>query len=253
MRGRAPFTAIGFLGLGVLLGFVLGGIEPRLELEDREAQIATLEEELEQADTGGWRSPVPGLDRILRAPAERGPVSPSALPEAAPEPPRGGPEPDERAVEPPLDGGVGEPGRPRWRERWGESAPADRLVTFQRAASLQRVRRMQSRAALIEQAGLDEAEQAEVDAALTEMNEALYGHGEELLMLALGDAPPEARDLLGITHDVTGIMHRAQLRLESVLGPERAAEVDPSALEVWNHVDLAQLEPAARAAMQAPR
>jgi hypothetical protein len=52
---------------------------------------------------------------------------------------------------------------------------------------------------------------------------------------------------------VTGILHRAQLELEEVLGPERAAAVDPSALEVWNHVDLGQLEPAARAALERAR
>ena len=116
---------------------------------------------------------------------------------------------------------------------------------------MQRVRRLQSRAALIQQAGLDDAAQEELDAALTEMNEALYGHGEELVQLAMNDEPPAPRDLLGITHDLTGIMHRAQLRIEGIVG-DRADDVDPSALEIWNHVDLTQLEPAAAAAMGRP-
>jgi hypothetical protein len=109
---------------------------------------------------------------------------------------------------------------------------------------------MQSREALRQQGDLSDEEIDEVDAALQEMNEEIYGHGEELVVLAMGDEPPAARDLLGITHDVTGILHRAQLRLETILGPERAANVDPSALEIWNHVDLAQLEPAARSAIE---
>ena len=248
VRGRLPFVAIGFLCLGILVGFVLGGIGPRLEVAEREVQIAELERELEAADTGGWRSPVPGLDRILRAPErprERGAPEPVDGRRAQAEP--GTPLPD--AV--PIDGGVGGEERPRWRDRWQEEAPEDRLTAFRRAASIQRVRQMQSRAALFQQADLDEGERAEVDAALLEMNEELYGHGEELLMLAMSDAPPEARDLLGITHDVTGILHRAQLRVETVLGPERTGDIDPSALEIWNHVDLSQLEPAARSAMQA--
>lgn len=233
------------------MGFVLGGIAPRLEVEERDERIAELERELEEADTGGWRSPVPGFDRILRSPETPGssetregpPPEGQPLPEGEPYDPNGA----EAAAA--LDGGVAAP-RGQWRDRWQEEGPQDRLVAFRRAASLQRVRRMQSRAALFQQADLNEAEQQEVDRALAEMNEELYGHGEELIMLAMGDRAPEARDLLGITHDVTGILHRAQVRLEGVLGAERTAEVDPSALEIWNHVDLAQLEPAARSAMR---
>ena len=240
---------IASLALGIVLGFVLGGIAPRVALEDREARIATLEGELESADTGGWRSPVPGLDRILRAPRREAvplPTSHEARPEGA-----------SASAESPDEIGDGGVSGPRWRERWRERAdeasPEDRLSTFHRAVSIQRVRRMQSREALRQQGDLSDEEIEEVDAALQEMNEEIYGHGEELVVLAMSDEPPAARDLLGITHDVTGILHRAQLRLESILGPERAAEVDPSALEIWNHVDLAQLEPAARSAIERSR
>lgn len=241
----------------MVLGFVLGGVGPRAELAERDAEVAELERRLEEADTGGWRSPVPGLDRILRAPrdarAEGTPGTPlppagegAALEREAAPAAEPGPD-DGRAG---LDGGVP---RARWRERWRDARPTDRLEAFERAVSVQRVRRAQSRAALVQQAGLSDDELAEVDAVLAEMNGALAGHGEELLLLAMGDEPPPAHDLLGITHDVTGILHRAQLRLEGVLGPERAAAVDPSALEIWNHVDLGQLEPAARAALERGR
>jgi hypothetical protein len=241
---------IASLAAGIVLGFVLGGIAPRVALEDREARIATLEEELEAADTGGWRSPVPGLDRILRAPRREG-----ALPGAEGSSREEGREPGEGAIDEGIeevgDGGVPPPRwRDRWRERTEDASPEDRLSTFRRAVSIQRARRMQSREALRQQGDLSDEEIDEVDAALQEMNEEIYGHGEELVVLAMGDEPPAARDLLGITHDVTGILHRAQLRLETILGPERAANVDPSALEIWNHVDLAQLEPAARSAIE---
>ena len=43
--------------------------------------------------------------------------------------------------------------------------------------------------------------------------------------------------------------HACLLRLEEIVGPERAASVDPSTLEIWNHVDLARLAPTARAAV----
>ncbi len=249
---RLPLIAIACVAIGVVLGFVLGGVGPRLEVAERDARIGALEEQLAEADTGGWRSPVPGLDRILRAPAEpeRGvPVAragegePAPLPEDDGDPGRGEP-----AVAH-ADGGV--PERRRWRDDWREDSPSDRLAAFRRAASVQRVRRLQSRAALAEQADLSPEEMVEVDEALAEMNTALYGHGEELIQLAMSDEPPSASELLGITHDVTGILHRAQTRLEGIVGAGRLGAVDPSALEIWNHVDLAQLEPAAQRAMRA--
>ena len=138
MRARVPFAAIGFVCVGVVLGFVLGGIAPRLEVEDRDERIAQLERELEEADTGGWRSPVPGFDRILRAP------EPPSEPRDAP-PPEGQPLPEGEPYDPndpeavaALDGGVEAAPRGQWRERWQAEGPQDRLVAFRRAASLQR-------------------------------------------------------------------------------------------------------------------
>lgn len=221
----------------------MGGVGPRLELTEREAEVASLTEQLESAErSSGWRSPVPGFDRILRAPEDERP-----LPLAEDSTPEPGQE-VEPAV-PTADGGVPPSDRPGWRTRWGERSGDDRVDAFRRAASVQQVRRVQSRAALQQQADLDDEEMARVDAALATMNQQLLGYGEEILMLAVGDEPPAARDLLGITHDVTGILQRAQLDIEGVLGPERASGVDPSAMEIWNHVDLGQLEPAARAAL----
>ena len=244
---RRPLIAIAVLAVGIVVGFLVGGIGPRLDVERRDAQIADLERRLETADTGGWRSPVPGLDRILRAPraVER------PLPAVEPGDPEDLQPPEEVAEGAPVDDGGAPDVRPRWRERWQESSsPQERLAAFRLAASLQRVRRLQSRAALRQQANLTNEEMVEVDEALGAMNAELFGNGEELIMLAMSDEPPEARDLLGITHDVTGILHRAQLRLEGIVGPERVGQIDPAAMEIWNHVDLAQLEPAAEAAMR---
>lgn len=246
VRGRLPLGAAAALAIGIVIGFVLGGVAPRSEIADREEEIARLERALEEDRGGrGWRSPVPGLDRILREPE---PVQGRALPAA--ERARATPGEQESVHAEHGDGGVPRGG---WRERWRHREPDQRMEAFERAVSIQRVRRVQSRAALAEQAGLSDEELAELDVALAEMNAELHGHGEELLLLAMGDEPPAARDLLGITHDVTGILHRAQLRLEGLVGPERMEGVEPSALEIWNFVDLADLEPAARAAVERAR
>ena len=224
-------TALAGLALGIVIGFLLGGTGPRRELAAAQAEIRELESALDEAGPRrGLRSPVPGLDRIL----SQGTEHPSAA--VAPSP--------EREA---RDAGVSD-GAPVADEGWRD----DPYLAFERAASVQRVRSVQSRAALGEQAELSESELAEVDDAIAEMNEQLVGYGEELMFLALDGREPPPGDLLGITHDVTGILHRAQQRLETVLG-ERATQIDAEARRIWNYVDLDRLEPAARAAMERGR
>lgn len=248
MFSRLGLAALVGAALGLVGGFVIGGVGPRRELAEAEREIDRLEDELESGG-GAWRSPVPGLDRILRSPddEERADEPRPETPET--EPRQEGPEAETVAV-PGVDGGVP---RESWRDRWRSRAREDReerYDAFTRAAAVQRVRRIQSRAALVEQAELSEEEEAELDTVLGELNDSLAGYGEEILMLAARDEPPPPRDLLGITHDVTGILAQSQRRLEALLGPERMGETDPSALEIWNHVDLDRLEPAARAALE---
>lgn len=251
MLSRFGLAALVGAAIGLVAGFVIGGTGPRRELADAEREIDRLEEELKSGG-GGWRSPVPGLDRILRSPDDE----------------RGGSIEEDREPTPVADGdGSGEPveavdgldgGVPResWRDRWRSRAREtreERYDAFTRAASVQRVRRIQSRAALVEQAELTDEEEARLDGVLGELNDSLAGYGEEILLLAARDEPPPPRDLLGITHDVTGILADAQRNLEELLGPERMGQTDPSALEIWNHVDLDRLEPAARAALERRR
>ena len=244
MLSRLPLPVFAGLALGVVLGYVLGGIGPRRELAAVTNEVRRLEMEMDRGGTG-WRSPVPGLDRILRTPgapggSERlGEPQPTGATDGEGEPAPGG-----------LDGGVAREG---WRDRWRSGSRRtreERYDAFSNAAAVQRVRRIQSRAALMEQADLSEEEEVELDTLLGDLNDSLAGYGEEILSLAARDEPPPPRDLLGITHDVTGVLGDAQRRLEELLGPERRAAIDESALEIWNHVDLDRLEPAARSALE---
>ena len=240
------------LVVGVIAGWVLGGIAPRREVAAEQERVAELQERLADSNGTGWRSPVPGLDQILRAPPEEefavvegsgAETSANSAAYAAPDGSLGG-----------ADAGAPDARAGAWREQWRDRAatrnPVQELEDFRRLASIQNVRRVQSRAALAQQADLDEAELESLDAVFDELNEALIGHGEELIVVALSDEPPAPRDLLGITHDVTGILHRAQVQLENIVGPERLGDVEPSALEIWNYVDLRRLEPAALAAIE---
>jgi hypothetical protein len=121
------------------------------------------------------------------------------------------------------------------------------LSQFDGMADAQRVRTAMNRAALDEQAGLDEAQRAEVDRVLADLNGRLAPYGDELMHLWMAGSDVGARDALGITHDITGILHDAQLRLEGVVG-ERGAEVEEEALQIWNYVDLGAFRPAVEAA-----
>lgn len=250
MFSRLGLAALVGAALGLVGGFVAGGVGPRRELADAEREIDRLEDELASGG-GGWRSPVPGLDRILRNP-DGDEEAAGETPESAPEAQRETDEVEETVAVPGVDGGVPAE-RESWRERWRSRAREsreERYDAFTRAAAVQRVRRIQSRAALVEQAELTDEDELELDSVLGELNDSLAGYGEEILMLAARDEPPPPRDLLGITHDVTGILAQSQRRLETLLGPERMGQTDPSALEIWNHVDLDRLEPAARAALE---
>lgn len=238
---RAPLTALAALALGLLIGFVLGGISPRRELVASQEEVEMLEEALEEAPSRNLRSPLPGFERILRPP----PRDPRREREDTQDEDEDTPSRAQRSS--PGDAGVIAAGGSDEEDEDEVESP---YAAFQRAASVQRVRMLQSRAALVEQGDLDETEVVALDAALQTMNDALVGYGEELILFAEGGERPPPRELLGITHDVTGILQTAQLELEGILGTERAGEVDESALEIWNHVDLELLEPAARSAME---
>lgn len=223
-------TALAGVGIGVVIGFLLGGFGPRRQLAIAEAEVVALEEELENTDAPSrLRSPVPGLNEILRERRREEPRTSDA------------------GIA--LDGGTAADDG-----EWDEGADDDEqwdddpLEAYRHAASLQRVRTVQSRAALQEQGDLSDAEMNTIDAAIARMNDELLGYGEELMFLALQGTEPEPSDLLGITHDVTGVLHEAQLELLAVV-EERSHEIDEEALEIWNYIDLDRLEPAARAAI----
>lgn len=208
--------------LGLVLGFLLGGIGPRRELGASREKVATLETDLAKAKKsgggGGGRGrflPFPGFDdvptgsvRTMPAKTPRAPGDES--PEASPDP---------------------------------SGTPARIDEAFQLAVDAQRLRARQSRAALEEKARLDRAEMARVDDIMAKMNVSLAKHADELLAILASDKEPEAMDFLALSHDVTGILLESQTALQETLGADYAG-VDPSAREVWNYVDLEIFRPA---------
>jgi hypothetical protein len=106
------------------------------------------------------------------------------------------------------------------------------------------LRAAQTRAALADQADLDDAALQEVDAIAARTSAALAAHAEELLALGVLDGEePEPADLLGLTHDVTGVLVEGQEALDAVLGDARGG-VDRESRTVFNLLDLGPLRDA---------
>lgn len=221
---------IGWAVGGVVLGFLLGGIGPRLSLQDTQDALEDAEERVEEAQRGGPASrrspmPLPGMGELLDPP-ERAPAPDGAEPN----------EPSAVVVD---DTG----GAPLT----GPDAPEDVLDRYELAVDAQALRRRQSREALVQQADLSDDEIAQMDDIVGVMNDELAMLGDDVVDLLLMGDEPTPEEMLGLSHDLTGILYEGQLELNDLLGP--GAQVDPSAQEIWNHIDLEGLRPAVEAAM----
>lgn len=217
MRGLAWLLA------GVVLGFVLGGIQPRRELAAIQDELDASRDRLVKAERKASRRLIPAGLPGLSSPGE--PDEPDTERDEA-----DGPPPPSRD-----DGGEVEVEGPRAEATPGASTQ-DPWMAFDAAVDAQRVRAQQSRAALQEQADLSDEQMAEVDAVMADMNRELAAYADE--MLDMSETDPAARDALGLAHDVTGVLYESQTALEQVIGGDALTDVDEQAAQVWNYVDL---------------
>lgn len=204
-----------FLGVvvGVVVGFLLGGAGPRRESAALRKENETLGDELLSARKKGGRQmrflPLPENDSTPR------------------------PKPTATAVA--ANGET--PG--------AQPAPTEhfklQIDEFRLAMDAQRIRIRQSRAVLEEKAKLDEADQKSLDAILAKMNEELAKHAQQLAEAAFWGSEQPPLDMLGMTHEVTGILFDAQKQYQDLLGPDYA-QLDENTASVWNFVDLSYFQ-----------
>lgn len=225
-----------FVGLvaGIILGFLLGGLEPRRQLAGKDGEIADLQQKLKEAEKRGRPRggllPLPNMEVVEQARSSGG----------------DGDRPREEEGAIVLEGG------PSGADQAGAASPPsreDQLRSFDLAVDAQRVRARQSRAALEEQAGLDEEEMAAFDEIVAQMNEDLAPYGDEVL--AWAEREPETRDALGVAHEVTGILYEGQSALEELVGAEALSEVEEPSRQIWNYIDLESFRPAVEAQLEA--
>lgn len=224
---------LGWAMAGIVLGFLLGGVGPRFETEGLRKELDQRNQAFAELNASRGRSrgaglPVPGMQDMFRSGPERPaqarpPRKPAASKEVLPDVET--PDPDVADPEVADTGGA-------MREDGGD---VSMLEEFDLAVDGQRLRAQQSRAALIEQADFSDEELAEFDAITEEMNQALAVYGEDLMALALGGGDAGSEEMLGLTHDVTGVLYEAQMQVNDLVGD---TSVDAEARQVWNHLDL---------------
>ncbi len=270
------FRVIALVSVGVVAGFVLGGVGPQRELSKVSSELALLKRRIDRLDRPNpLRELLPGLvargepNRKGRELARQTPL-PARNQGAAGNGPDGHPRTADTGssgaviIRGSEDDGLRARAAPRadedtqlaqadaqQAEDQGSTSRRQRsgfgqlnLARFDELSAAQAMRFAASRAALIEQAGLNEKETAAVDSTVKKMNDDLSGYGEEILSQASSEEPPSPSQALGLGHDVSGIMYDGQKQLEGIVG-KRAEGVEPGALEIWNYVDMARLRPAA--------
>ncbi len=223
---------IGFVVVGVVLGFLLGGIGPRSELSDVRSDLMAANERADEAERKALRKSggsmfLPGMSQAFSTPSSDDAEEPNER--------RFGKKSDNGGAEIVIvDGeeGGGGPG--------ADLPPEER---FDLAVDAQRIRSEQSRAALQQQGDLSDEQMDHVDDIVDRMNGELAYLGEDVLDLMLSDTEPEAADVLGVSHEVTGVLYDAQTEKDAVVA-ESGEEVDPEASEVWNHIDLEEFRSA---------
>ena len=214
---------VGFVVVGVVLGFLLGGIGPRMELADMRDALAEATQRADDADRSAMRRSapslfLPGVSQSYSAPE----------PESSEEPEDKVFETEDGNASLTIQGAGGE---------GAEAGPEDPVERFDLAADAQRIRARQSREALRQQGDLSDEQMARVDGIVASMNDELAMLGDDVVDLMLSDQDPSAQDMLGVSHDVTGVLYEAQVAMDDLVS-ESGNPVEREASEVWNHVDL---------------
>jgi len=202
--------------VALVVGIVLGGLFPRAEVRELRSQVSELEER-------ECRTPV---GRELATLLTRPPVPPPApapAPEAWEEPETDEPPP------PPGETDVPEP----------DFAPEEGIEVMKEALEL---RRVQARAALLEDADPDDAQLGEFDAAIADMNVALREIAEDVVARVQDYGEPTRHEMMVFAADTLDVLIEAEERMVSTLDEEQLEQVEDASVDPFSYVDPALLD-----------
>lgn len=118
-------------------------------------------------------------------------------------------------------------------------APIDIEQEVSAAKTALEVRRTQSRAALIEDAGLDDKQIAAFDEATAAMNAELLALTDDLVTDVKENGPPSRRDSMQYAAEALDVMISAEDRMNAVLDDDQRADAAAESLDPLSYVDPA--------------
>lgn len=231
-RDRAFVPAV----VGLAGGLLIGLWQPRGEVLALRAEVDELRARADGACAE--EGAAARIRDLLGAPAARRGAPPAPVP------------PTEDPVTPPEQGDGGEipatpPGVSVGGPEDGAASPSPEEMARMMEDAM-RVRRRQARAALVEQAELEEDDLVRVDAAVERMNEELAGMVEDLVEDATASGRLDRRELMAFAADALEVVISADGALRDVVGDEAVASVDDTALDPLSYLDAAVVAPLTR-------
>lgn len=224
--------------IALVMGIVVGAWQPRGEL-------LAMRTELDAMKTAGGKpcraSAADSLRDLLRAPGATGSggrTVRNVAPTDAPAPPddAGAPEGE------PVPEGELDPNAPSIALS-DEEAMAQGQEAMRAALD---ARRAQALAALTEQADLEEADVAAVNAAMKQMNDELSVQVDAMVTEAVQDGEIDRREMLEFAAEALDVVLAADDRMRDIIPPEVYAEIDASAVDPLSYLSGATLDPLAR-------
>jgi hypothetical protein len=104
------------------------------------------------------------------------------------------------------------------------------------------LRRIQTRAALIEDADPDDQQLAAIDEAVGDMNDELYGIAEELAERVQAEAQPSRREAMEFAADTLDVLLTAEDRIVDSLDDDQLGALDEGAHDPFSWVDPGLLD-----------
>jgi len=205
--------------VALIVGIVLGGIFPRAEVRELRSEIAELEGR-------ECRTPVgQELATLLTRP-------PVPQPEPAPEAPEAWEETERVEVPPPEETDVPEVPEP-------DLTPEEGIEVMKEALEL---RRVQARAALLEDADPDDAQLEAFDAAVAEMNAALREIAEDAVARVLEEGEPTRHEMMIFAADTLDVLIGAEDQMVAALDDEQLEQVDDASVDPFSYIDPSLLD-----------
>lgn len=217
--------------VGIIAGYLLGGIKPRFEVEKQKEEMQELRDSFAQRKNKRQGAYIPLISDNLDLPKTKKPKKRQK--KKPPSPPKDSSEAQSSSTNKTPQNTT--PEQERQQKEQQEKRKQEQLEIL---LDTQRIRAEQSRVALIEQAGFDDEEVEAMDDIIDELNSELTLYADDMLALIELQSTEGAVDdqtALELTHKISGVLYESQKDMDALVGE---GVVDDSAKRIFNHIDL---------------